>query len=151
MRPSVLGITLEDEALDLFLFSAPTAKQRLFDYTALTGRAERPPLWAFGYWMGRCRYHSSREMLQVGRRMRQERVPADVLHLDPDWLVVDRLNTDFIWNEKRFGDRRRFINDLRGLGLRLSMWELPYLDPTLTRSEERRVGKECRSRWSPYH
>ena len=24
------------------------------------------------------------------------------------------------------------------------------VDPT-TRSEERRVGKECRSRWSPYH
>ena len=24
-------------------------------------------------------------------------------------------------------------------------------DPELTRSEERRVGKECRSRWSPYH
>ena len=25
------------------------------------------------------------------------------------------------------------------------------LDPMKTRSEERRVGKECRSRWSPYH
>ena len=24
-------------------------------------------------------------------------------------------------------------------------------DSDLTRSEERRVGKECRSRWSPYH
>ena len=24
-------------------------------------------------------------------------------------------------------------------------------DQSLTRSEERRVGKECRSRWSPYH
>ena len=24
------------------------------------------------------------------------------------------------------------------------------IDP-LTRSEERRVGRECRSRWSPYH
>src|SRR5256885_2823497 len=23
--------------------------------------------------------------------------------------------------------------------------------PNLNRSEERRVGKECRSRWSPYH
>ena len=23
--------------------------------------------------------------------------------------------------------------------------------PTYRRSEERRVGKECRSRWSPYH
>ena len=25
------------------------------------------------------------------------------------------------------------------------------LDSLGTRSEERRVGKECRSRWSPYH
>ena len=25
------------------------------------------------------------------------------------------------------------------------------LELTVTRSEERRVGKECRSRWSPYH
>ena len=25
------------------------------------------------------------------------------------------------------------------------------LSENLTRSEERRVGKECRSRWSPYH
>ena len=24
-------------------------------------------------------------------------------------------------------------------------------EPYLKRSEERRVGKECRSRWSPYH
>src|SRR6266404_3794963 len=26
-----------------------------------------------------------------------------------------------------------------------------YLARNATRSEERRVGKECRSRWSPYH
>ena len=25
------------------------------------------------------------------------------------------------------------------------------IDMICTRSEERRVGKECRSRWSPYH
>ena len=25
------------------------------------------------------------------------------------------------------------------------------INEELTRSEERRVGKECRSRWSPYH
>ena len=34
--------------------------------------------------------------------------------------------------------------------------DLRFTDPRgklqhLTRSEERRVGKECRSRWSPYH
>ena len=28
---------------------------------------------------------------------------------------------------------------------------LNFLNDSLWRSEERRVGKECRSRWSPYH
>src|SRR2546429_9431568 len=30
-------------------------------------------------------------------------------------------------------------------------YELPYRGLRGERSEERRVGKECRSRWSPYH
>ena len=29
--------------------------------------------------------------------------------------------------------------------------EITKTYPTPFRSEERRVGKECRSRWSPYH
>ena len=29
--------------------------------------------------------------------------------------------------------------------------EVPPSPNETTRSEERRVGKECRSRWSPYH
>ena len=28
---------------------------------------------------------------------------------------------------------------------------LSIIGPSGSRSEERRVGKECRSRWSPYH
>src|ERR1039457_4081831 len=37
------------------------------------------------------------------------------------------------------------------LGLRLDLSELCLIEHTAVRSEERRVGKECRSRWSPYH
>src|SRR3712207_9464318 len=32
----------------------------------------------------------------------------------------------------------------------VNKWDRPGKD-ALARSEERRVGKECRSRWSPYH
>ena len=41
------------------------------------------------------------------------------------------------------------INTLRGRGggIRLAR----QIDQVSIRSEERRVGKECRSRWSPYH
>src|SRR3712207_2989374 len=39
-----------------------------------------------------------------------------------------------------------------GLGCALNrLHERDLRRPSLDRSEERRVGKECRSRWSPYH
>ena len=37
------------------------------------------------------------------------------------------------------------------IGLIDDMLEVDVLAPLSKRSEERRVGKECRSRWSPYH
>ena len=36
-------------------------------------------------------------------------------------------------------------------GFRMDWLDLLAVQGTLKRSEERRVGKECRSRWSPYH
>jgi alpha-D-xyloside xylohydrolase len=135
-RASVLALTVDDEAIDLYVIAGGSPRQRLTAYTALTGRASVPPLWAFGFWMGRCRYHSSAEMLDVARRAREHAVPLDVLHCDPDWLVVDRLNCDFIWNEQRFGDRRAFVDALEEHHVRLSLWELPYLDPASPRFAE---------------
>jgi len=136
LRPSVLSLEVADEALDLYVAAGAEPKRRLSSYTSVTGRGAVPPLWAFGYWMGRCRYHSGQEMEDVARGMRHHRVPCDVLHLDPDWLVVDRLNTDFVWNTERFGDRREFVAALEELGVRLSVWEVPYLDPVAPRYAE---------------
>ena len=42
----------------------------------------------------------------------------------------------------------RIGGNLNQIARTLNEWHSPY--PQL-RSEERRVGKECRSRWSPYH
>ena len=48
--------------------------------------------------------------------------------------------------EYQFTARIQLIRDNQGM-----MSELKMLKSTGIRSEERRVGKECRSRWSPYH
>src|SRR2546425_8951491 len=48
-------------------------------------------------------------------------------------------------------DRLGFGGEIEGL-LRLVIVEPVHPIPVVEeRSEERRVGKECRSRWSPYH
>lgn len=140
-RPSVLGLTVGDAAIDLYVVGGRSPKERLSAYTALTGRGRVPPLWAFGGWLGRCRYHSRAELEEVGEGLRTHKVPCDVLHLDPDWLVLDRLNCDFEWNTERFGDRRELVEMLGKLDLRLSVWELPYLDPRSPRyAEAERLG-----------
>src|SRR5260370_18634335 len=43
---------------------------------------------------------------------------------------------------ERLNGKRRICRAFRGMRLQ---------KPEILRSEERRVGKECRSRWSPYH
>src|SRR3989441_12751887 len=55
-------------------------------------------------------------------------------------------------------DTLAYGRDLPGNGdigdLLLALGEdtrMPWIRPMYLRSEERRVGKECRSRWSPYH
>ena len=40
------------------------------------------------------------------------------------------------------------VNGIRAVSKKDEFWDWFY---NAERSEERRVGKECRSRWSPYH
>src|SRR5256886_12369614 len=50
--------------------------------------------------------------------------------------------------------RREFGGVEQAKELHRDQRSIPFLDALLQdlrRSEERRVGKECRSRWSPYH
>ena len=56
------------------------------------------------------------------------------------------------------GRRLEYMKEVQQNKLRASRSVLVYADGTNAaetdedvRSEERRVGKECRSRWSPYH
>jgi len=62
------------------------------------------------------------------------------------------------WDEKRdfvAGDLKRYLNGIQASLLKLKdaveEWDYLKWEANNSRSEERRVGKECRSRWSPYH
>ena len=63
---------------------------------------------------------------------------CDRCHVDPSFIM--ELEEDGLI-EVRVIDEERY----------LPTSQLAELERYTHRSEERRVGKECRSRWSPYH
>jgi len=113
-----------DETLDLFFFFG-TPKQILSEYTALTGRSPVPPLWSFGLWMSRITYDSEQQVREVAAKLRQHRIPADVIHLDTGWFETDWRN-DYRFSSSRFIDPVKMIAELKAQGFHISLWQLPY-------------------------
>jgi alpha-D-xyloside xylohydrolase len=116
-----------DEVLDLFVFLGGP-KDVLSEYTAITGRSPMPPLWSFGLWMSRITYKSEAEVRDVAAKLRQHRVPADVLHLDTGWFETD-WRGDFRFSTTRFPNPAGMLRDLRAMGLRVSLWQYTYFTP----------------------
>src|SRR5919112_3591956 len=120
-------VFLGDDLLDLFFFLG-TTKEILSEYTSLTGRAPTPPLWTFGLWMGRESYYSEEETRAVAGKLRENRIPSDVIHLDTGWLEVPG-RCDFEFSSSRFEDPEKMLSELREDGFRVSLWQIPYLNP----------------------
>jgi len=62
-----------------------------------------------------------------------------------------KITEDRLHQVERFFERRGGLTILIGRFIGLVRALAPFIAGTSRRSEERRVGKECRSRWSPYH
>jgi alpha-D-xyloside xylohydrolase len=110
-------------------------------YHRLTGAPAVPPDWSFGFWISRWGYRNRDEVMQVARRMREERVPCDVIHIDPYWMRYhEGHHGDLEWDESAFPDPKGMIAELKALGFRLSLWESPYvpLDSEMRAEGERK-------------
>lgn len=116
-----------DDELDLFVFIG-NPKEILNEYTNVTGKSPMPPLWSFGYWQSRISYSSESETRDIAAKLRQHKIPADVIHLDVGWFETD-WRTDYKFSASRFKDPAKMISDLKKDGFHISLWQLPYFVP----------------------
>jgi alpha-D-xyloside xylohydrolase len=121
------ALMLGDDELDLFVFLGEP-KEILNEYTNLTGKSPLPPLWSFGLWMSRISYFSEREVRAIAAKLRETRLPADVIHIDTGWFEND-WRCDYRFSATRFPDPAKMIADLKRQGLHISLWQLPYFVP----------------------
>ena len=134
------SVVVEDEALDLFLFAGATPASIVDLYTQLTGRAPAVPRWSLGLWVSRAYYRTPEEAVAVAKKLRERRIPCDVLTLDgrAAWKVETRFN--FRWDPDRFRDPKASLAAIRAEHLRVCVWEYPYVsvhDPLYTELAQR--------------
>jgi alpha-D-xyloside xylohydrolase len=123
----VNSLMIGDEALDLFIFLGEP-KDVLDEYTNLTGKAAMPPLWSFGFWMSRITYFSEKEGREVAKKLRDNKIPSDVIHFDTGWFETD-WQCDYQFSPSRFEDAGKMIKDLKKQGFETCLWQLPYFVP----------------------
>ncbi len=118
---------MADEQIDLFVFFG-SPKEILYEYTEITGKSPMLPLWSFGTWMSRITYFSQDEGLDIAAKLRQHRIPADVIHFDTGWFGTD-WQCDYEFAKDRFKDPVKMLRQLSKDGFHTCLWQLPYFTP----------------------
>ena len=121
------SIMMGDDEADIFVFLGEP-KDILNEYTNLTGKAAMPPLWSFGFWMSRITYFSEAEGRDVVKKLRDNRIPCDVLHFDTGWFETD-WRCDYQFSKTRFKNPVKMMADFKKIGIHTSLWQLPYFVP----------------------
>ena len=118
---------MADEQMDFFVFFGQP-KEILNAYTEVTGKSPMLPLWTFGTWMSRITYFSQEEGLDVAKKLRDNKIPSDVIHFDTGWFGVD-WQCDYEFAKDRFADPVGMLKQMRKDGFRVCLWQLPYFTP----------------------
>ncbi|MGD0038359.1 MAG: TIM-barrel domain-containing protein [Bacteroidota bacterium] len=124
------SLMMGDDEADLFIFIGEP-KDILNEYTNLTGKASMLPLWSFGFWMSRITYFSEAEGREVTKKLRDNRIPSDVIHFDTGWFETD-WRCDYQFSKSRFKDAAKMIADFKNIGFHACLWQLPYFVPKNT-------------------
>lgn len=117
---------VKNTQIEYYFIYGPSVTKILDIYTSITGKAPMPPKWSFGLWMSRASYKNREEVKKVAGELREYKIPCDVIHIDPAWMNPGHY-CDLQWNEKSFPNPKEMIANLKKKGLKLCLWEQPYV------------------------
>ena len=101
--------------LDVFLIASPDPAKIMGEYARLTGLAEMPPLWSFGYQQSHRTLASREEVLGEANTFREKKLPCDALIYLGTGFCPSGWNTEngsFVWNSRAFPDPKEALDHL---------------------------------------
>ncbi len=96
--------------LDYYVMYGPEPKKVLSAYAWLTGITPLPPLWSLGYQQSRYSYYPESEVYGIAKKLREDRIPTDVIWLDIDF---QKDNRPFTVDTERFPSFTKMLADLK--------------------------------------
>ncbi len=127
--PGIFRIETRTGDMRLWLFFEDTPAELISEYTELTGRMERPPMWALGFQQCRWSYETADRVREVAAEYRKRRIPCDVIYLDIHYM--DRYRV-FTWSPDGFPEPEKLLGDLRDAGFRV----VTIVDPGVAVAED---------------
>ena len=110
--------------LDLFLVASADPATIMAEYARLTGHAEMPPLWSFGYQQSHRTLASREEVLAEADTFREKKLPCDALIYLGTGFCPSGWNTEngsFVWNSRVFPDPKEILDKLHKKNFRAVM------------------------------
>ena len=101
--------------VDVFVTASTDPTQILAEYARITGRAELPPLWTFGYMQSHRTLAGPEEVMWVARTFREKQLPCDALiYLGTEFTPSgwNTRNGEFSWKKENFPEPKKMIDDL---------------------------------------
>lgn len=138
--PDAYRIYVQCPVLDVFLFVGEPA-DILNQYTALTGRAGQPSLWALGAWLKQPQDCSATQLLDLVRRLRDKGVCLDAVAMrEPMAWSFNEAKLSIEWDAERFPDPKRLLDLFASESVHVCLPTLPAIkvsSPTFAELEDR--------------
>lgn len=119
-----IRFVFEGPTFPVLIVERETPHEVLRTLAELTGKTPMPPLWSLGYQQSRWGYKDANACLGIAKKMREARIPCDVMWMDIDYMRGHRV---FTFDPKGHPDPKGYMAELHKLGFK-GVW---MIDPAL--------------------
>ena len=124
LHPSTARLTILDNKLDLFLCAGPTPIEVIQQYTALTGRSDTPPTWAFLPWKTNTGAVVEEDVRTDIRKFRELEIPLAQVGIE-HWQDI---RGSYEFSKQWWRNIDDLIKTARENGYRVHIWHFPYMN-----------------------
>jgi alpha-D-xyloside xylohydrolase len=113
---------------EVVVFAGPSALDAVRRYVLFSGGGCLPPRWGLGFWHRVPIAYSAAEVEAEAEEFARRGFPLEVIGLEPGWQSRAYPCT-YEWDPVRFPEPAAFCRQMMGRGVRVNLWENPYVSP----------------------